>query len=87
LDAARLKFDTALSNIRESNNRIGGRLKMVLADRSLIERYGVSKGPMSQPESIKYIADVLEMAYENMVNGVKKEIFSIQFRYLKQRTP
>ena len=79
-DAAlnKMRSDTAarLANVQKSTNPIGGRAKVVVPNRTLIERdYIIKRGEVSA-DSIKYIVDVTEIDFQNTIDGIEKsELF------------
>ena len=79
-DAAlyKMRSDSAarLANVQKSTNPIGGRAKVVVPNRTLIERVGVPKQNAGSADSIKYIVDLLEIDFQNTIDGIKKsEVF------------
>jgi hypothetical protein len=79
-DAAlnKLRSDMAagLANVQESTNPIGGRAKIVVPNRTLIERANLIKQGEISADSIKYTVDVLEIGFQNTIDGIKKsELF------------
>ena len=79
-DAAlyKMRSDSAarLANVQKSTNPIGGRAKIVVPNRTQIERTSVTKQGAVSADLIKYIVDIIEIDYQNTIDGIKKsELF------------
>jgi len=66
----------SLANVQKSTNPIGGRAKVVVPNRTMIEQVMVVKQGEVSADSIKYIVDVIEIAFQSTIDGIKKsELF------------
>ena len=71
-DAAQRDIDRNVSGVAAAPRKIGGKLVVVIPTREVIEVYGVRRQGYAPPDTVGYIADVLELAFLGVADAVRK---------------